>query len=127
MNFLEEVKTLGFDVENAMERFMGNSELLEKMIKMLPSSVYPSKFGGKQEDDMEVLSYIESGNIETAIAKAHSLKSIMGNLSINKLYLPYTKILDFLRSGEISMALELTKKIIPVQENVIFKIMELSK
>lgn len=127
MNFLEEVKTLGFDIENAMERFMGNRELLEKMIKMLPSSVYPSKFGGKQEDDMEVLSYIESGNIETAIAKAHSLKSIMGNLSINKLYLPYTKILDFLRSGEISMALELTKKIIPVQENVIFKIMELSK
>lgn len=127
MNFLEEVKTLGFDVENAMERFMGNSELLEKMIKMLPSSIYPSKFGGKQENDMEVLSYIESGNIETAIEKAHSLKSIMGNLSINKLYLPYSKILDFLRSGEISMALELTKKIIPVQENIIFKIMELSK
>lgn len=127
MNFLEEVKTLGFDVENAMERFMGNSELLEKMIKMLPSSIYPSKFGGKQENDMEVLPYIESGNIETAIEKAHSLKSIMGNLSINKLYLPYSKILDFLRSGEISMALELTKKIIPVQENIIFKIMELSK
>ncbi len=127
MNFLEEAKTLGFDIDSALDRFMGNSELLEKMIKMLPSSVYPSRFGGKTEDDMEVLSCIESGDIQTAIAKAHTLKSIMGNLSINKLYLPYTKILDLLRNGETQAALELTKKIIPIQEEVISKILELSK
>ncbi len=127
MEFLEEVKSLGFNIDDAIERFMGNSALLEKMIKMLPSSVYPSRFGGNKEDDMEVLAYIESGNLKTAVEKAHTLKGMMGNLSLNRLYIPYTKLVDLLRAGDTQNSLALIKKIVPVQEEIISKIIELSK
>lgn len=116
MNYLEKAKMLGVDVDNALERFMGNEALLEKMLKKLPSAVYPSKFGGDKSQDLEVLSYIEAGDIQTAIAKAHTLKGTMGNLSVTKLYEAYTIIVNLLRENQIEKAREITKRIVEPQD-----------
>ena len=126
MAFTDEAKKLGVDVDNALQRFMGNADLLEKMIKKLPSSVYPSRFGGDKSEDLEVLSYMEKGDWETAVAKAHTLKGMMGNLSVTAFYQAYTKIVDLLRAGQNEEAMALTKKIQAPQEELLEKIQKLS-
>ena len=111
MDFFEEVKKLGINVDDAMERFMNNAPLLEKMIRKLPKTIYPSRFGGDKANDLEYLSLIDKGDIENAIIKSHTLKGMMGNISATAFFNAYTKIVSLLREGNTKEARELTVKI----------------
>lgn len=109
MNLLEELKELGVNVDEGINRLMGNASLYEKMlgtfVKMLETSVVDPDFDGENYDDV----------IETT----HAIKGASGNLSITPVYDAYTEIVDLLRSKKPEQAREVLKKILPVQEEIL--------
>lgn len=109
MDFLNELKKLGIDTEDALERFSGNSDLYVRMLGKLPASVR----------GMDTMSAIESGNIEEAITRAHTIKGVTGNLSVTPLYDAYTKITNELRAGKPDAAKEILENILPVQKEIL--------
>lgn len=91
MKTLDELRTAGFDVDSAMERFMGNEELFRSFLKKLP----------EESSYKEMLEFIEREDVELAFDKAHRLKSILGNLSITSAYNSLYCIVETLRDGNL--------------------------
>lgn len=118
MLFLEQVAEKGINVDDALRRFMGNETLLVKMLKKLPETVYPSRYGSDGED-LEVAAFLKSGDTKTALANAHTLKGIMGNLSVTGLYQAYTDIVTALREGRTADAEDILTAISGTQEDLL--------
>lgn len=108
MSMISELQELGADVNDAMQRFMNNASLYERMLKKLPATV----------KDKPVMEFIESGDIKTSTENAHTLKGVMGNLSITPLYKAYTEIVNLLREDKAQEAKAILEESIPVQEQV---------
>lgn len=113
MGLMEELSELGVDTKDALARFMGNSELYERMLKKFPKTV----------EESPVLAYARSEDYETATSNAHALKGVTGNLSLTPLYDRYTKIVDMYRESNFEQAnalldetLELQRKFLDVIE-----------
>lgn len=109
VDIITELKALGANIDEAMNRFMNNKELYQKMLLKLPPNI----------EKLPVLSLIETGDNEGALANAHTLKGIMGNLSITPLYEGYTKIVDLFRAGKPQEAQSVLESILPVQEDIV--------
>ena len=109
MDLLNELKNLGVDIDEGLERFSGNSSLYARMMGKLPSSI----------NDLEVMSAIEANDIEAAITKAHTIKGVTGNLSVTPLYTAYTQIVNELRAGNGAAAKEILEKILPLQKQIL--------
>ena len=109
MSLLTELEGLGADVQDGMNRFMNNVALYEKMLKKFPAAA------GK----LPVQSCFAAGDLETALANAHTLKGMTGNLSLTPLYEAYTEIVALLRADQPDQARALTEKILPLQEQII--------
>ncbi|MGN0614232.1 MAG: Hpt domain-containing protein [Porcipelethomonas sp.] len=110
----EELKSLGINLDDALERFMGKQSLFDRMLKKLPKAV----------KDYEVLEYFISKDYDTAVANAHTLKGVTGNLSVTPLYEAYTQIVNDLRAGNPDKAQKLLEDILPVQEKIVSYIEE---
>lgn len=109
MSLIAELKDLGANTDEAMNRFLNNEALYEKMLKKLPDSM---KSGQVMED-------IESGNIDGAIETAHTMKGVLGNLSITPLYEAYTKIVALLREGKPDEAKSILAQTLSDEEKVV--------
>lgn len=109
MSMITELKDLGANTEEALGRFLNNEALYERMLKKLPDSM---KSG-------QVMEAIESGNIDGAIETAHTMKGVLGNLSITPLYEAYTKIVALLREGNPAEAKSILTESLPLEEKVI--------
>lgn len=109
MTLLEELAENGADISDGLNRLMNNEQIYIKLLKKLPDSI----------EKQEVLSFIESGDITTAIQNAHTIKGVTGNLSVTPLYTAYTKIVNLLRAGNISDARKLYVETIPVQTKLL--------
>lgn len=109
MSMISELQELGANVDDAMQRFMNNAALYERMLKKLPAVIV----------DKPVMEFIEAGNIETSIENAHTLKGVLGNLSITPLYKAYTDIVDLLRGNDSEKAKTILEECLPTQEKVI--------
>ena len=109
MSMLEELKDLGVNIEDALQRFMNNSSLYEKMLSKLVNNV----------KDINVLPSIEAGDYTAACDAAHTLKGVMGNLSITPLYKSYTQIVNLLREDNPEEAKKILLETLPVQEKII--------
>lgn len=109
MDLLDELKKLGVNTEEGLERFSGNKSLYARMMGKFPASV----------NDLDVISSIEANDIEAAITKAHTIKGVTGNLSITPLYTAYTQIVNDLRAGNAASAKEALEKILPVQKEIL--------
>lgn len=109
MGLLEELKTLGVDVEEGLERMMGKTSLYERMlgsfVKMMSESFVEPDF--------------DFGNYGEIIEKAHVLKGATGNLSITPLYEAYSEIVRLLREEQPEQANEILKNVLPVQEEIL--------
>ena len=106
MGMMEELSALGVDTDDAIARFMGNSELYEKMLKKFPKAV----------DDSPVLAYAHSEDYETATSNAHALKGVTGNLSLTPLYDKYTRIVEMYRESNFRQANELLNETLEIQQ-----------
>lgn len=109
MSMLDELKELGVNVEDALQRFMNNSALYEKMLGKLVNNV----------KDIEVLPSLEAGDNGAACDAAHTLKGVMGNLSITPLYKGYTQIVNLLREDNPEEAKKVLLETLPVQKEII--------
>lgn len=109
MSMVSELKELGVDVEDALQRFMGNEGLFNRMIKKLPNAA----------KDLHVIDFFESGDYETALNNAHTLKGVMGNLSITPLFNAYNDAVNLLRENKPEEAKKRVEEILPVQEQII--------
>lgn len=109
MSMLDELKDLGVNIEDALQRFMNNSALYEKMLGKLVNNVR----------DIKVLPSIEAGDYGAAADAAHTLKGVMGNLSITPLYKGYTQIVNLLRDNNPEEAKKILVDMLPAQEEII--------
>lgn len=109
MSLIDELKTLGVNVDEALERFMGNASLYERMLGKLTAAVSAN----------DVMPCFEAGNNEAALEKAHTLKGVTGNLSVTPLYSAYSEIVSLLRAGKPDEAKALLEQTLPVQRDII--------
>lgn len=109
MDFLEELKGLGVDVDEALGRFMKNEGLYKRMLAKLPSNI----------ESLEILPFIEAGDNQTALSNAHTLKGVTGNLSLTPLYKAYSDIVAMFRADKPEEAKALLLEILPVQDKIV--------
>ena len=109
MDLLTELQALGVNTQEALERLNNNSAFYIKML---------GKFTGELENH-EVMSYIESGDLEKAVTNAHTLKGLTGNLSLTPLYKAYTDIVAFLRANDPEKAKQLLTDTLPIQSDIV--------
>lgn len=87
---IEALNNFGADTEAGLSRCMGNEALY---LRLAGSIVNEPSF-----DKLDTA--IKEGNKEAAFEAAHSLKGVLGNLSITPLYLKACEISDLLKAGE---------------------------
>ena len=85
-----QLEQAGIDVAGALERFMGNTNMLVKFLKKFP--VDPNF--GKLEDA------VAQEDKEGAMAASHTLKGVCGNLSIMALHGLVAKQVELLRADQ---------------------------
>lgn len=109
MEYFDELRTLGVDIDDGLKRLMGNEGLYKRMlglfVKTLKSQYLPSDF--------------DAADSEAAIEKAHSIKGTAGNLSVTPLYEGYNEVLTLLRTGRAEEARPVLERLIPIQNDII--------
>lgn len=109
MSFLEELKSLGVNTEEAVQRMAGNVSLYERMlvkfVNMIDASIVKPDF--------------DMNNYTDIIDAAHAIKGASGNLSITPVYEAYTEIVRLLRAQQPQQAKEVIEKVIPVQTEIV--------
>lgn len=110
MGLIEELRALGADVDEGLERVMGDSSLYEMMLGMFVDSVRDNPVG---------LADFDGGDLETVIKRVHLLKGVTGNLALTPLFERYTQVLGLLRNGQTAQAKEGFAGILPLQEKML--------
>ncbi|MCI9415815.1 MAG: hypothetical protein HFI82_00170 [Eubacterium sp.] len=109
MALLEELKSLGVNVEEGLKRLNGN----EKLYTRLFGSFLKTINANMVSVDFDCTDYTETTE------KVHTMKGTAGNLSVTPLYEGYSEILALLRSGQPEQAKPILEKILPIQEEII--------
>jgi FOG: HPt domain len=109
MGLLEDLKALNVNVDEGLERMMGNSSLYERMlVKFI-----------KVMNDLEVSPDFDNNDYAEIIEKTHTIKGASGNLSITPIYEAYTEIVNLLRSDKPDEAKQILRDILPVQKEIL--------
>jgi len=88
MASIEDLKNYGADTEEALSRMMGNEAFYLKLI--------PRIFDDKNFEALE--QNIKAGDLDKAFEVAHSLKGVLGNLSLTPLLEPVKEVTELLRA-----------------------------
>ena len=106
----------GVDVEDALERFMGNEAILERFLrKFLDDPNYGL-----------LLQAIEAQDWPGALTASHTLKGICGNLSFCRLLPLLTRQVEALRAGRQELAAGLMEEITAAYQDAAAAIRQLS-
>lgn len=109
MNLLEELRSLGVDVDDGLKRLMGNEKLYTRLlgsfVKMAKTQAVDPNF--------------DESDYKEAIEKAHSIKGTAGNLSLTPIYESYSEILNLLRTNKPAEAKAALVKVLPIQQEII--------
>jgi HPt (histidine-containing phosphotransfer) domain-containing protein len=98
---IQKLTEAGIDYRLGLERFGGNAPLFETFL---------GRF--LKDDRLEQLTKtINAGDIEDACRIAHSLKGVVGNLSMTKYYEVVSRLEELLKKGDIEGALDLRGQI----------------
>lgn len=113
---LEILKTAGIDVDDLMERLMGNMSLISRFMKRFPDDGnYPL-----------LVDSIEKGDCEEAFRAAHTLKGVVANLSMTKLYKLVGGQVEVLRVGDMESGSDMLAEIIEEYEKMVEVIRSIS-
>lgn len=85
---LDELIAFGANVEDGLARCMGNEELY---LRLMGTMKEEKGFG-------ELQAALAAGDLESAFRAAHTLKGVLGNLSLTPLYEPVCEITELLRA-----------------------------
>lgn len=110
MNLLEDLKNLGVDVCEGLNRVMGDSSLYEMMLGMFISAV---------EDNPVRVEDFDGDDLKDLTQRVHKLKGITGNLSMNHLFAEYTDVLGLLRAGQAVEAKAGYEHLLPMQREIV--------
>lgn len=104
----EKLTAAGIDVNNALERFMGNEMLLDRFLK---------KFAA-DENYQKLCDAVEAGKKEEALTASHTLKGVTGNLSMTNLFDLLTRQVQAFRDDDWQAAADLMPLITQAYEKV---------
>ena len=110
MNLMESLKSLGVDVNEGLDRVMGDESLYEMMLGMFLDSV---------RDNPVSLEDFDGAGLDDLIKRIHTLKGVTGNLAITPLFNGYNQALVLLREGKAAEAKAEFKKVLPVQAQIV--------
>ena len=106
MSLFEELKTLGVDVDEGLERVVDAEPLYEMMLGMFIDTV--------NSNPIEIADFDAEG-LDVLIERVHILKGLTGNLAMTPLFEGYMQMLDLLRTNRPKEAKEKYERICPVQ------------
>lgn len=111
----EKLEAAGIRVDETLERFMGNEQMMEKFIK---------RFSEDQTMD-RLEANIKSGNWEEAFKSVHTLKGVVGNLGMEELYQCASALTEKLRVQDIGGVSERFSELKLLYNRVVAAIAEL--
>jgi len=106
MTFFEELKGLGVDVEEGLERVLDDEPLYETMLGMYIDKVNNNPIA--MED-------FDADSLDELIRRVHILKGLTGNLAMTPLFAGYLQMLDLLRTDHPKEAAKEYERILPIQ------------
>lgn len=109
MSLFEELKELGVNVDEGLQRINGNEKLFTRLLGTFVKSTEANALSPD----------FDASDCTEAIEKTHAIKGTSGNLSITPMYEAYTKIVDLLRTGKPEEARQELIQILPVQEQIL--------
>lgn len=110
MELTAELKALGVDVDEGLDRVMGDMDLYSMTLGMFVDAVMAKPIQ---------LAEFDAADLAELTGRVHTLKGVTGNLAITPLFNAYTEILGLLRAGQGAQAKAKFEKIMPVQEEVL--------
>ncbi len=87
---IENLKNAGADTEAGVARCAGNEEFYLKIVGMVLES---------EEFDL-LREKIAEKDLPAAFERAHALKGLVGNASLDRIYEPVCRVTEHLRAGE---------------------------
>lgn len=105
----EKLREKGVDIEDAVNRCMGNKALYEKLLKKFDGAV----------NDAAVAESFSKNDFQAAFEGAHTLKGITGNFSMIPLYEGYCEVVRLLRENENDNARKVYESIVPIENEMI--------
>ena len=107
--FKKELEDWGVGTGEALERFLGNEDMLEKfLVKFL------------NDPNMELLkNSLEAQDVKEAFKACHALKGVAGNLSLNAFLQEVRDLTEILRADSLEGAQALYDEIRPKYETLI--------
>ena len=110
MDFFDELRGLDVNVDEGLERVMGDGDLYAMMLDMFVTAIDTTPIQPEEFD---------GGALDELIGKVHTLKGTTGNLSIQPLFTRYTQALGLLREGKSAEAKAVYLELLPFQEKVL--------
>lgn len=110
MNLMENLKALGVNVDEGLDRVMGDASLYEMMLGMFVDSVRDNPISAGDFD---------GAGLDDLIKRVHTLKGMTGNLSLTPLFNGYNQALILLRAGNAAGAKAEFEGLLPVQAQIL--------
>ena len=112
----EKLEGVGIDVNDLMERLMGNMTLISRFFKRFPDDAsYERMVAG-----------IEKGDVEEAFRGAHSLKGVCANLSMKRFLTVLNPLVDKLREGQLDGVLVMLSSVDEEYRKVVTMIQDIT-
>lgn len=109
MGLLEQLESIGVDVQDGLKRFKNNEQLYTMMLVELTKSL----------KETQALPDYYKGDYEAALLQAHTLKGMTGNLSVTPLYEGYARAVDLFREGKPKEAGKVLEQLVVTRDLVI--------
>lgn len=109
MDLLEELRALGVNVDEGLQRLNKNEKLYIRLLGSFTKTIA----------ERYVDPNFDTTDYEEVKERAHAIKGTAGNLSITPVYEAYSEIMDLLRAGQPEQAKPLIEKILPVQNEIV--------
>ena len=110
MELLEELETLGVNVQEGLDRVIGDKDLYVMMLDMFVDAV--------KQQPIDLVDF-DAADYDALIKHVHTLKGTTGNPSMTPLFQKYNEILGLLRDGNPAPAKAIMAKLLPVQEKIV--------
>lgn len=109
MDLLKELESLDVNVQEGLDRVMGDEDLYKMMLDMFITTIESTPI--RPED-------FDGSNLDELIGRIHALKGTTGNLSL-PLFARYTETLNLLRENKPAEAKKIYAKLLPKQEQIV--------
>jgi len=109
MNMIQELKGLGINTDEGLQRMGGNVSLYERMLVKLKDMIKESP----------VRMDFDCNDYSDIIEAAHTIKGASGNLAVTPIYEFYSEFLMLLREQQPEQAKKILEKALPVQDAII--------